>query len=196
MTNVWIDDIAGWFDASANRERFARVIDYTGCRELWLQAELALWLHDRCGLDANGTWDTNYLVADYGRLDLAVPGDDGLDLALEIKVLGGSYQRKVLTGRAGTLSATVTELEARNWRVDPSYVESAEFSKLFGLLPDYKRLHGIWESVRETVLLLVVDNRSGKDTDLGRALASIEFESTATRSHQVAPDVYARLWRV
>jgi hypothetical protein len=63
----WIDDIASWFADRSNARRFEKVMGYTGCRELWLQAELAMWLEEHDRLPPDGDWDTNLLIAGYGR---------------------------------------------------------------------------------------------------------------------------------
>jgi len=189
----WIDDIASWFARPDNAERFAKVMDYTGCRELWLQAELAMWLECRGRLAAAGNWDTNLLIAGYGRSDLGVRDDKGgLDLALEVKVLGGSYQTKVLTGSAGTLKSYVAKLRVRAWKVEPGDTEGFEG---FSLLSDYRRLHTL-PNAREKVLLLIVDNRKDAESDLGETLAKIEFPSKQTRTQEITTGLHARLWHL
>jgi hypothetical protein len=189
----WIDDIARWFADRDNARRFAKVMGYTGCRELWLQAELAMWLEHHRGLAADGDWDTNLLIANYGRSDLGVRDDKGgLELALEVKVLGGDYQTKVLTGSAGTLKSFVAGLKERSWKVEPGDLDDF---KGFSLLSDYRRLHTL-PNAREKVLLLVVDNRKGADSGLGEALAKIELPSKQTRTQAIAKDLHARLWHL
>ena len=52
----WMDDIASWFADRDHAKRFVKVLGYTGCRELWLQAELAMWLEKRERLAPDGNW--------------------------------------------------------------------------------------------------------------------------------------------
>lgn len=189
----WIDDIARWFADGDHAPRFAKVMNYTGCRELWLQAELASWLEHHRRLAADGDWDTNLWIAHYGRIDFGVRnGKVGLDLALEIKVLGGGYQPKVLTGSAGSLKSYVAKLRERAWKVDPGDPDTFEG---FSLLKDYRRLCTL-DNAREKVLLLVVDNRKDAESDLGEALAKIEFPSKETRTEKIATGLHARLWHL
>jgi len=133
------------------------------------------------------------LIAGYGRSDLGVPdGNCGLDLALEVKVLGGSYQTKVLTGSAGTLKSYVATLRERAWKVEPGDIEDF---RGFSLLSDYRRRHTL-PNTREKVLLLIVDNRKDAESDLGETLAKIEFPSKQTRTHEIATGLHARLWHL
>jgi hypothetical protein len=188
----WVDDIANWFVDRHNAERLEKVMGYTGCRELWLQAELAMWLEKYKRLSSDGRWDTNLRIAN-GRFDLALHDDkDGYELVLEVKVLGGHYLPKVLTGSAATLESFAAALKHRGWVVDPSSVAGA---RSFSLLSDYWRLQAL-ESVRNKVLLLVVDNRTLGDSVLGRALANIEFTSQMSRHIEVADRLYARIWQL
>jgi hypothetical protein len=76
--------------------------------------------------------------------------------------------------------------------VDPTSVAGA---RSFSLLSDYWRLQAL-ESVRNKVLLLVVDNRTLGDSVLGRALANIEFTSQMSRHIEVADQLYARIWQL
>lgn len=184
-----MEEIGNWFADPGHTSRMAKVLGYTGCRELWLQAELAMWLERRGQLEPDGDWDTNLCVAAYGRCDLAVRrGGGGLELALEIKVLGGSYQAKVLTGSAGTLAA----LRTRNWTVTSRDLEQA---RGFSLLADCKRLRGLTEA-RKKILLLIVDNRRGADTPLGEALVKLKLPSREAQSFPIAEAIHARAWRL
>ena len=189
----WMDDIAGWFADPANALRFVKVMGYTGCRELWLQAELAMWLEKRERLAADGDWDTNLYIPKHGRSDLGIRGAQGaLAMALEIKVLGGAYQPKVLTGSAGTLRSFVDKLRVQAWQVDEA--ELAQYDG-FCLLADYQRLRRL-DNTQVKLLLLVVDNRTVTVPDLGDALAEIQFPAQRTRRQEIVPGLTARLWQL
>jgi hypothetical protein len=79
----WIEDLASWFANRDNATRFAKVMGYTGCRELWLQVELAMWLEARGRFAADGEWDTNLRIAEYGRSDLGVRDASGGVVAIK-----------------------------------------------------------------------------------------------------------------
>jgi hypothetical protein len=189
----WIDDIASWVADHDNATRFEKVMGYTGCRELWLQAELAMWLEKHQRVAANGNWDTNLLIAGYGRCDVAVRNTGGgFDLALEVKVLGGDYQAKVLTGASGTLKSCAAALSQRGWKVEPQdLLDIGGFS----LLKDYGRLSAL-PDVGEKILLLVVDNRRSPETELGKALAQIQFPAKLARTQDIVAGLNARLWQL
>ncbi len=192
MTSSWIDDISRWFADPDNASRLEKVMGYTGCKELWLQAELAMWLEHEKRLAADGPWDTNLLIADYGRCDLGLRNDEGeYELVLEVKVLGGAYQTKVLTGSAGTLKERVAALRASDWVLDPTTIDEPGG---FSLLADFRRLHML-EDAWNKVMVLIVDNRSGADSDLGEALANIKLKASASRSVEFATGLHARLWQ-
>jgi hypothetical protein len=188
--------VAHEFVVRDNAARLEKVMGYTGCRELWLQAELALWLEHRGRLPCDGEWDTNLLIAGPGRCDLAVRGGNGgLDLAFELKVLGGDYQAKVLTGSAGALERFMAMLRQRDWRVELPDLVPFESIGTFSLLADYRRLRSL-DQAREKLLVVVVDNRRSANTELGEALARIELPSKATRSEDIAPGLRVRLWQL
>jgi hypothetical protein len=77
----------------------------------------------------------------------------------------------VLTGSAGTLVPFVAMLRQRDWKVEPQDLEG--FGGGFSLLADYRRLRTL-PNARAKLLLLVVDNRRGANTELGEALARID----------------------
>lgn len=63
-------------------DQIKRILPAGGCRELWLQGEIYLYLSDR-GLSTNATLN---------KYDLYLEDS----FVMELKLLGGDYQRKVL----------------------------------------------------------------------------------------------------
>ena len=86
-----IDWISGFF--SMNADRVKRILPAGDCRELWLQGEIYLYLSDE-GLLTNATQRKYDLYMERG-------------FVMELKLLGGNYQRKVL----GYLSRDFEKLE-------------------------------------------------------------------------------------
>jgi hypothetical protein len=184
--------IGDWFEDRANARRLEKVLGYGGCRELWLQAELAMWLEQHGLLRASGNWDTNLPIPSYGKCDLATHHrSGGYNFALEIKVLGSTYQHKVLRG-SGSLFRFVEDLEARKWLVSREDMSSA---RGFNLVSDYRRLRDLVDA-REKMLLLVVVNRPGEESPLGKALTNIQFPATEHRFVPATKAVTARMWRL
>jgi hypothetical protein len=68
---------------SLHADRIKRILPASGCRELWLQGEIYLYLSDD-GLLTNAT---------QSKYDLYMEGG----FVMELKLLGGDYQRKVLS---------------------------------------------------------------------------------------------------
>ena len=183
--------IGDWFKHAPNARRLEKVLGYGGCRELWLQAELAMWLEQHGLLAAKGNWDTNISIAAYGKCDLAAKRRDGrFSFALEIKVLGSTYQRKVLSG--GPLRPFVANLRRQNWQVSHRDIASA---RGFNLVADYRRLRDL-VAARDKLLLLVVVNRPGEESLLGEALANIQFPAVEHRLAAATKTVTARMWRL
>ena len=90
-----IDWLPGFF--STHADRIKRILPAGGCRELWLQGEIYLYLSGD-GLLTNAT---------QRKYDLYMEGG----FVMELKILGGDYQRKVLSYRIERPRAQAAHLE-------------------------------------------------------------------------------------
>jgi len=214
MRATWLDFFANFFTSRRATDCLG-ILDFTGCRELWLQGQMALHLRD--SLDETPpkcpecrAFDTNALLSKgLGRQDLALWRDLGktdLAAALELKILGGEYQPKTLLGAGGM------EAVRRYWndiqRRPGKLARIRKGTTNWGLIGDYQRLADLKRQCpsADMVLCLLVDNRkktkvglARSDTALANVLEGIHFASRA-EYRQVEcvadPRIQFRLWRI
>lgn len=189
----WMDAICAWFENKSNLLRLKKVSGYCGCRELWLQAEIAMWLEQQGLLHPTGEWDTNLRIPAYGRADLAASlGGNSYELVVEMKILGSTYQRKVLSG--GAFRSLFQILRSEGWNISEQDIDKGHS---FSLVHDYKRLRDI-SSAQTKILLLVAISDPGNETELGEALTKINFPAASPREVKSAEaeGIVARLWQL
>ena len=136
------------------------VLDLSGAREGWLQAELFREFH---GLHS-GFHVNKYVGRQQFDVVCSTP-----DLVAELKVLGTSYQRKVVTGG---------KLDCEQVLAHPIGPEERVLVEGWGLMSDYFKLLDVPKELADAskVLILVAD-LNNSDDDLTRVLREIRFQS-------------------
>lgn len=154
---MWLDEMTRFFKVHA--DSVSEIFDASGCREGWLQGELFRYFRKRKRpIDVN-----TYRYPNGGIADLSAVGPP--PMVGEIKLLGGGYQSKVITG-GGLRSFLSFEGTIRR-------THGRQFSRgSFGLLPDYTRLTAV--RTRQRLLVLVIDQQS--EGPLSPILETISFD--------------------
>lgn len=182
---MWQNLLADFFRARGADT--AEILDASACREGWIQAELFREFHraqPAAGFVVN---EFSYPNAPRNKADLSAssPGMVG-----ELKVLGARYQRKVLTGRAGTLEPLLQRLSRPIGPRDRQRLQLGNW----GLVPDYFRLRDGAPRGAERLLVLVGDVSTADKDAVAVALRGISFRGTEVTVQM--PRGFAKTWRV
>jgi hypothetical protein len=191
--NPWIKDLITFF--SSIKTRLAVVLDASGCRENWVQAEWYQWLRQRQEKEnvlVNGLClGQNDLEND--KVDLAILGRDKKPILIaEIKVFGEwNYKPSNLDGRG------IRDYQKNFSPTGPIVVSPSRFWRgrsTGGILRDYFRLRDYQPRSRSlTRLLVLVLQRNASPDGFGKLISRIEFEEDA----QILldrPEVRVKCW--
>lgn len=175
MTATWLESFKQFF--SSHARLIDEIFDASGCREGWLQGEMYRYFKTRRPIDVN-----TFAYPLGGKADISASAPTAM--VAEVKLLGGDYQRKVLTGGAlGPLLAMRGTIR-RHHRAKLALGS-------FGLIPDYKRLTSVRS--KERILILVVDKHS--HGDLSELLRKIHFHGECQEVDR-GGRMLARLWQL
>lgn len=176
--DCWLDEIQTFFECV--QESLAAILEAEACREGWLQAEMFRYFRPKFeGFAVNSFSLVGRARADFG-CDAPNP------IRGEIKVLGGGYQSKVITG--GSLAPYLARAEARVHRQDRDLLRGT-----WGLIPDYFRLRdaALAEGTARA-LVLVAHLDEDANTGVAAALRRIDFDGRR-RDVAFAPG-FVRIW--
>lgn len=163
--------------------RLERVIDLASCRELWLQAELCLYLRDR-GTDIS----VNQLAIGGGR-KVDFSAELPTRMAAELKILGNGYSLKCFDGNARVSRFHPKEPEGRVRITDEDFASASGY-----FLHDCARLRQL-SGKFERFMLLVIDRR-GRQDSLGRALLAAQVSGEEWTWEPVSRSFVVRIWRL
>jgi hypothetical protein len=178
-------DWPGLFEAAFRfvEPRLERVIDFSGCRESWLQAEICLFLREH-GSDVSVN---DYALGGGCKADFHATAPS--QMVAELKLLGNGYAAKCFDG-----TGQLDRFQPAPGR-DRVPITAANLTASTGyFLHDCARLARI-RGVRERYMILLVDRRGVADR-LGRALLAARLSQDEWTFTPASGSYLVRLWRL
>ena len=169
-----------------NSKSISTILDAYGCRENWLQGEIYRWFKFKKSL---AKFSINDTIVPEGKIKFDFVVKTRIPAVGELKVLGGNYNTKVITG--GALRPALNHLVLPLTKKD-RHLNIGQW----GLIHDFFKLYDFSKKVKcEAYLVLLADiSQQDNSSSLSNVLDKINFIKESTNLPLLRGRV--RMWQI